>query len=766
MKNMPARGRMGMAVIAGGLAFVGSADATQLLLDGSFENVTPTTSPIVKTGGAANPGLGGGWSTFSTYLYSTEYALPGPAGSGANFLRPYANDPTGVPSSQTVTQLVSLTVGTTLTPAKIDAGSGKYAISSYFSSYLSQGDYSTLTLEFLNDSDAAVGDPVDPLGGLDFVAAIPQAPSPTGKYPNAKDWAQDLREGTIPTGARKALVTIQSTAVGGQPDGYVDVVSLDVTDTTVGTPSVKTAIPENKAVGVGPLVSLTVVLQDATTAVNTNSIQLLLDNAPVPATIQQTNNTTTLVTYSAGLLQAISQHDYKIIFGDTGTPAVFQTNQFRFTVADYVTLPSGQGSPLGSEDTTKPGFSVTVYQVDPAPLTDPAPTQINAPPSISFSEAMLAGAVGPNIADLTGAAATNTFAVSGVINYANSFPGAVGNFQGDTQFPGLPGTSGSEDSVSHEIITYIRFPAAGYYQLGVNNADQLRVTAAVSGVQAIRITAPTNMIIPSVVHSTNINGLAIGASLPTTPLTGQLAYATPSGNPDDSCVIGTNTSLAGKIVLLDRGGTNCNSAVKAEQAQQAGAIAVIQTTPDDFGFPFRLGDASTIVHIPFLVIGDSYGGSVLKSYATNGTPVTLAIQGDPNPRLTEWDGPKGFGAVDQLFGFAVPAAGVYPMRVVVGQESQGANLEWFSIKPDGSRVLLNDTADAAALRTFRARTAVVEPPKFNPVVLSNGTISLSWTGTGTLQETTSFSTWTDSTNQSNPQTVPVSGTMKFYRIKQ
>jgi hypothetical protein len=317
MKNTRNRGRMGMAILAGGLAFVGSADATQLILDGSFENVSDTSNGIVKSGGAANPGLGGGWSTFSTYLYSTEYALPGPLGSGANFLRPYPPGTAGVANSSTnVTQLVSLTAGTTLTPAKIDAGDGKFTVSAYFSSYLAQGDYSTLTLSFLNDSDIMVGDPVDPLGGLDFVAAIPQGPSPTGKYPDAKDWAQDSRDGTIPTGARKALVTIQSTAIAGSPDGYVDLVSLDVTDTTVGTPSVKSATPENKAVGVGPLVNLAVVLQNATTAVNTNSIQLLLDNLPVPAAIQQTNNTTTLVTYAAGLLPALSQHDYKVIFGD------------------------------------------------------------------------------------------------------------------------------------------------------------------------------------------------------------------------------------------------------------------------------------------------------------------------------------------------------------------------------------------------------------------------------------------------------------------
>jgi hypothetical protein len=31
---------MGLAVLAGGLAFVGGADATEIIVDGSFENTT------------------------------------------------------------------------------------------------------------------------------------------------------------------------------------------------------------------------------------------------------------------------------------------------------------------------------------------------------------------------------------------------------------------------------------------------------------------------------------------------------------------------------------------------------------------------------------------------------------------------------------------------------------------------------------------------------------------------------------------------------
>ena len=248
--------------------------------------------------------------------------------------------------------------------------------------------------------------------------------------------------------------------------------------------------------------------------------------------------------------------------------------------------------------------------------------------------------------------------------------------------------------------------------------------------------------------------------------TAPVVYATPSGQPDDACSIGTKTGLTGKIVLLDRGGTNCDSGVKAEQAQIAGAVAVIEVTPGDTGFPFRLGDVNTNVHIPVLVMAENYGGTTLKSYLQNGTAVTAVIQGDPNPRIAEWDGPKGFGAVDVTAGFAVPSAGVYPLRLVAENEAGAANLEWFSIKADGSRVLVNDTSNPDALLAFRARTGGTAIT-FNPPTLSAQGLTISWTGSGTLEEADSVAgPWKASASQSNPQTVPTNETAKFYRIRQ
>jgi hypothetical protein len=753
--------RMGMAVLSGGLAFVGSSSAAELIIDGSFENTIASSSGTVKVGGAANPAVGAGWSTFSTYLYSTQYTQTPPAGFGQAFLRPYPSGLYGITrSSDTVQQRVSLTTGTTLTPAKIDAGQGLFRMAAWFSGYRTHEDYSDLTLEFLDASGQTLGDPI-PLGGTEFYAAIPLGSN--SRYGDAREWVQDAENGTIPVGAREARVLIHATSVGGgAPDGYVDNVSLDVTDSSLTSPAVSAAIPGNNAIGVGPVVEIAITLEDRVKAVDPNSIQLYLDNVLVPHTAN-TVGTNTFIKFSAGVLPALSQHTYKIVFSDNGTPSTTQTYVYNFTVADYLTLPPSLRTPLGSEDSTKPGFNVNVYQL--ATLEgDPPPDQIDMPSSVAFAESVLAGLAGENVADLSSAAQTNRFEVPDVVNWINS-AGQPGNIPNDTAFPGIPGSTGSENSFVADIRTFIRFPAAGYYQMGVNNDDFFRLTAGTSGVQTLRVSGATELVIPTVPIGTNITQLQFGGALPSTPLNGTVVYATPSGDPETSCDFTGNTQLAGKIVLLDLGGSGCDSAAKALAAQQAGAIAVIGIISGDTGFPSRIDDVNEEVTIPVLIIAENYGGAQLKSRLSGATPVTATIQTDTNPRLGEWDAPKGFGAVDVIFGFAVPEPGIYPFRLVAGQEIGDASLEWFSILPDGTKVLINDVSNPNSLKAFRARTGVTL--SFNSPTLTNGKMNISWQGTGILEETTTLpGDWSTSPSQANPQSIDVTGSMKFFRLRQ
>src|SRR5207244_1573300 len=125
---------------------------------------------------------------------------------------------------------------------------------------------------------------------------------------------------------------IHSTSLSGAPDGYVDLVSLDVADLSQTTPVLASADPPDNAVSVGPVVNLTVELQDRLTAVNTNSIRLYLDSSLVSPSIQKAGTNTT-VQYAAGLLPSLSAHTYAIVFSDNGLPVTTKSNLFHFTVA-------------------------------------------------------------------------------------------------------------------------------------------------------------------------------------------------------------------------------------------------------------------------------------------------------------------------------------------------------------------------------------------------------------------------------------------------
>jgi len=80
---------MGLSIIAGGLSFVGSAHATDIVIDGSYESATNNmVTTKIGNGGNDTAGLDGGWTHFSTYNYAANYTQAGPAGAGLVYLRP------------------------------------------------------------------------------------------------------------------------------------------------------------------------------------------------------------------------------------------------------------------------------------------------------------------------------------------------------------------------------------------------------------------------------------------------------------------------------------------------------------------------------------------------------------------------------------------------------------------------------------------------------------------------------------------------------
>ncbi|HMJ64525.1 MAG TPA: hypothetical protein VK615_04170, partial [Candidatus Binatia bacterium] len=354
---------LGLSILAGGLAFVGTSNATDIVIDGSYESATNNyVTAIIANGGNDAAGIDGGWTHFSTYNYSAGYTQAAPPGAGKVYLRPY-NDTGG---STIVSQTNSLSRA--ISGANIDAGIGQYSLSAWFSTYRGQNDYSVLTLQFLDGSLASVGSPIE-IGGAAFVASLPGGGG-------LRAWGRDARTGALPTGARYAAITTAATALVNLPDGYVDLVQLDIS--TNATISFVSATPGDAARDVSPGVAVSVVLQDAapTPVLNTNSIRLSFDGTPVSPSIQKSGGITTIQYDPPGLLAALSTHNYRVAFNNLGGPTPNTTNEFSFTVANYynILLPSPiyletfESTPEGS---LPAGWTPVSHSDAPDPTCDP-----------------------------------------------------------------------------------------------------------------------------------------------------------------------------------------------------------------------------------------------------------------------------------------------------------------------------------------------------------------------------------------------------------
>lgn len=75
-------------------------------------------------------------------------------------------------------------------------------------------------------------------------------------------------------------------------------------------------------------------------------------------------------------------------------------------------------------------------------------------------------------------------------------------------------------------------------------------------------------------------------------------------------------------------------------------------------------------------------------------------------RLGEFEG--GRGAADTLFTIYVEQAGIYRFRTVWEEGGGGANIEWFTLKADGSKVLVNDVANGG-VPAYRAANLARNP---------------------------------------------------------
>jgi hypothetical protein len=183
------------------------------------------------------------------------------------------------------------------------------------------------------------------------------------------------------------------------------------------------------------------------------------------------------------------------------------------------------------------------------------------------------------------------------------------------------------------------------------------------------------------------------------------------------------------------------------------------------GIDHIVGEALTFVEVPaaglYTMVVNSDDGFQVSVGTTNNVKSQV---------LGEFNG--GRGSSDTQFYFEATKAGVYLFRLLWMEGTGGANVEWFTVNADGTRALVNGT-QAGALRSFRRRTVAepgggsTTPLAFSSIVRNaNGSITLTWTGGGTLQSSASIQgPWTDVAGATSPLTLTPDQASQFARLR-
>jgi hypothetical protein len=459
---------------------------------------------------------------------------------------------------------------------------------------------------------------------------------------------------------------------------------------TAASAYVRAIEPRIDSTDADPARGIEVQFVDGATALVDASVEISLDGTPLTVTTTEGAGgvTTALGAYPSPLAPG-SAHTVELKFDD-GSGTV-RTETWSFTAPNYASLDGSLALNVNSGVT--PGFIVNIYQPDPSTFGENGST--TAGDNVAeVADGFLAGLGGENAADFDAVFEPfsrdgDSFVTDGVINLDQD-AGDVGGFPMSDPIPGIPGTTGSTDGIAGEFLTWISFPEAGYYQLGVNSDDNFRVTASHEpAVPPLVINGDPILAVPSVRGEAGIF-----APLPVPAITQDLVLA----DPELANAPLTNAAdVAGKIVVIRRGENPF--AEKLANAQAAGAVGAIVVTNND-DYPIVMGGDDAGVTIPGLMSGLSDGAALISAMDV-GT-VSATISGETKAILGQFQG--GRGAADTIFGFYVPRAGLYPLRTVWKEGGGGANIEIFSLPYGGFKILVNDEDTPGALQAFREVT--------------------------------------------------------------
>jgi hypothetical protein len=260
---------------------------------------------------------------------------------------------------------------------------------------------------------------------------------------------------------------------GGRCGGANQICRIDNLGIDTGPapmPQFLTASGTPTGTGVRPDPIISVQMWDGATAqVDPTTINLFLNATKITPLVITKAGLVTTVQYASPVLPSGSSNNVVVTFADNSGSPTTLTNTFSFVVVTYPALPANY---VATADTSKSGFTQRIFQGGTATVA-----------SVETAETMLAGFLlnpanslpFPNTAQ-TNTDGTWTYVQPNVLNYNIAAPTTAGDFPGDAQYPGMPGTNASTVNFALEAITYL-YLTPGAYTFGVNSDDGFRVSS-------------------------------------------------------------------------------------------------------------------------------------------------------------------------------------------------------------------------------------------------------------------------------------------------
>lgn len=279
-----------------------------------------------------------------------------------------------------------------------------------------------------------------------------------------------------------------------------------------------------------------------------------------------------------------------------------------------------------------------------------------------------------NPLNFTSAAITNLFYMNNVMHdvfYNYGFDEPSGNFQLNNY-----GNGGNQGDY---VI------AEAQDGSGLNNANFATGADGISGrMQMYLWTAPGAVL---GTYLTINNGPLAGSyyardsefapSLPITPITADLVLLMDdnsgvSEDPNDGCDALVNaSSLSGKIAVIRRG--TCEFVFKAQQAQDAGAIAVIMVN-NDLGDPIIMGGTGTGITIPAIMVYKTDGEAIIASLINGDTINATLVDDGSGTETNKRDGDLDNVIVAHEYGHGISVrltGGRFNSGCLMNQEQMG-----------------------------------------------------------------------------------------------